>query len=70
MLAHIIKIIKNFFSYNVLLVIFLSSIILILYASLLRHYLLGGSKFIIFQKPVIFLSELPIITRKILSSTT
>ena len=65
-----LKIVKNFFNYNVVLTIFLSFILIILYGSLLRHYLLGGSSFIILQKPVIFLSEFPIMARKILISMT
>ena len=59
---------KKFFTYQVLLILFLCFVILILYGALLRHHFLGGKRFHFLQQTAVFLSELPVRVRHMSSS--
>ena len=51
---------KKFFTYPVLVVIFLSIIISITFGSLIKYHYLGGKKFQTLQKTAIFFASIPI----------
>ena len=51
---------KKFFSYPVMLVLFLSFIVITLYGGFLRHHYMGGEKFKNLQNIAIFFAEIPI----------
>ena len=57
---------KNFFSYQVFLVIFISFICFLLFGSILRHHYMGGKKFLEVQKVAIFFAELPSYVNKMI----
>tara|TARA_E500000178_G_C16996809_1_gene743605 strand:- start:570 stop:1925 length:1356 start_codon:yes stop_codon:yes gene_type:complete len=59
---------KNFFSYQVFLVIFISFICFLLFGSILRHHYLGGKQFLEVQKVAIFFAELPSYVNKMIQS--
>ena len=60
---------KKFFTYPVLLIIFLFIVGSILFGSLLRHHYLGGTKYKFLQKQAIFLAEIPYNIKRLLKGS-
>ena len=61
---------KNFFTYPVFVVLFLSFIGVILYGSVLRHHHIGGDRFQSLQNTAVIISEIPMHIRNMIKNKT
>ena len=62
------KIVKNFFSYSVCLILVISFIGLIFFGALLKHHYSGGKKFKNLQKIAVFFASIPTNTRDMIKN--